>query len=59
MENIEKTRWSRLVRDSRGATMVEYIVLITLILLVAVKAWRELGTQVSTKTNQAKDELTR
>lgn len=47
----------RLMRDQRGATMVEYIVIVALILLVALQAWRELGSRVNTKTEAARDAL--
>lgn len=47
----------RLVRDERGATMVEYIVIVALILLVALQAWQRLGTNVNTKTGAAADAL--
>lgn len=45
--------WTRLGRDTRGATMVEYVVILALILIVAIKAWTTLGQNVNTKTNAA------
>jgi Flp pilus assembly pilin Flp len=50
-------RFRSLARDQRGATMVEYNVIVALILLVALQAWKNLGTAVSTKTQKAADEL--
>lgn len=45
--------WIRLSRDTRGATMVEYVVILALILIVAIKAWGTLGTNVNTKVDAA------
>jgi Flp pilus assembly pilin Flp len=50
-------RFRALARDQRGATMVEYIVIVALILLVALQAWKNLGTNVNTKTQTAADAL--
>jgi Flp pilus assembly pilin Flp len=49
--------WTSLMRDSRGATMVEYIVIVALILIVALEAWTRLGKNVQTKTDAAADAL--
>ena len=46
-------KWSRLGRDSRGATMVEYIVIVAMVFLAGVTAWDKLGKAVSTKTDAA------
>jgi Flp pilus assembly pilin Flp len=51
------TKLTRLMRDTRGATMVEYIVIVAVILLVALKAWESLGTNVSERTNDAAEAL--
>lgn len=50
-------RFRSLGGDQRGATMVEYIVIVALILLVALQAWKNLGSNVSTKTQNAADAL--
>lgn len=47
------SKWSRLGRDSRGATMVEYIVIVAMVFLAGVTAWDKLGKAVSTKTDSA------
>ncbi len=52
-----RKHWTELVRDSRGATMVEYIVIVALILIVALEAWQRLGENVNTKTGEAADAL--
>jgi Flp pilus assembly pilin Flp len=54
--------WARersraLTGDTRGATMVEYIVIVTLVFLVALTAWRTLGERVNAKTQAAADAL--
>jgi|SoiMethySBSTD1v2_1073268.scaffolds.fasta_scaffold06467_7 Flp pilus assembly pilin Flp len=54
---MDSKSWMRLDRDTRGATMVEYIVIVALILLVALTAWQKLGTQVKAKTDKAATEL--
>lgn len=46
-------RFRTLARDQRGATMVEYIVIVALILLVALSAWKNLGKNVNAKTEEA------
>jgi Flp pilus assembly pilin Flp len=50
-------KWIKLAGDTRGATMVEYVVIITLILIAALTAWRALGTAVAQKTQQAAQAL--
>jgi Flp pilus assembly pilin Flp len=50
-------RFRALARDQRGATMVEYIVIVALILLVALQAWKSLGTNVNAKTEKAAEAL--
>jgi Flp pilus assembly pilin Flp len=56
-ETMNFNRFRTLARDQRGATMVEYIVIVALILLVALQAWKNLGTNVNTKTQNAADAL--
>ncbi len=50
-------RFRALARDQRGATMVEYIVIVALILLVALQAWKNLGKNVNAKTEKAVEAL--
>ncbi|MGZ8375777.1 MAG: Flp family type IVb pilin [Gemmatirosa sp.] len=47
----------RLVGDDRGATMVEYALLVALIALVVIGAVTVLGTAASTKLDQAAQSL--
>ena len=40
-----------LKRDTRGLSTVEYVILLALIAVVAISAWRAFGTSVVTKVN--------
>lgn len=51
------SKWMRLARDTRGATMVEYVVIVTLVFIVALTAWKNLGKAVEKKTQKAATEL--
>ncbi len=42
---------TRLARDRRGANMVEYIILVGVIALIGLVAFRTFGTNVSNKVN--------
>ncbi len=44
--HLTKGRFSRLVRDKRGATMVEYAILLFLVLVVASAVYRQVGKNV-------------
>jgi Flp pilus assembly pilin Flp len=46
-----------LIKKSRGATMVEYALLIIAIMLLAAAAYRKLGGQVSTNADKSTTEL--
>jgi len=54
---LAKERSRMLAGDMRGATMVEYIVIVSLVFLVALTAWRTLGQNVNIKTQAAADAL--
>jgi pilus assembly protein Flp/PilA len=43
----------RAVRDSRGATMAEYAILVAVIAIVVIAGARTLGTSVNTRLNNA------
>lgn len=42
----------RLVRDRKGANMVEYIILVGMVALIAFAGFKYFGSQVQTKINQ-------
>lgn len=44
-----------LIRDQRGAGMTEYIILVGVIAMLAIVAFRFFGSSVSTKINQQSD----
>ena len=54
---VAKEKSKMLASDARGATMVEYIVIVSLIFLVALGAWRALGQNVNTKAQAAAQAL--
>ena len=43
------------VKDTRGANLVEYIILVGVIAMLAIVAFRFFGSSVSTKINQQSD----
>ncbi len=47
---MEKIR--RLIQDKRGANMVEYIIVVAVIALVAIAAFRTFGKSVDAKTTE-------
>jgi Flp pilus assembly pilin Flp len=47
----------RLIRDKRGANMVEYIIVVAVIALIAIAAFRTFGTNVSQKVNDKATEV--
>jgi Flp pilus assembly pilin Flp len=51
-------RVTRAIRDSRGATMAEYAILVAVIALVVILAARALGNSVSTKLGNAAAQIT-
>lgn len=46
------TKLNKLVRDVRGAGMTEYIILVGVIAMLAIIAFRFFGSSVSTKISQ-------
>lgn len=52
---MEKIR--RLIQDKRGANMVEYIIVVAVIALIAIAAFRTFGQNVSSKVNQKASEV--
>jgi Flp pilus assembly pilin Flp len=43
----KSTKFSKLIQDKRGATMVEYAILLFLILVIAAVVYRQVGKNVS------------
>lgn len=48
--NMDKIR--RLIQDKRGANMVEYIIVVAVIALIAIAAFRTFGNNLNAKTNE-------
>lgn len=46
MNMIKSSKFSKLVKDKRGATMVEYAILLFLILVIAAAIFKTLGQSV-------------
>ena len=47
----------RLIKDNRGANMVEYIIVVAVIALIAIAAFRTVGTNLNSKTNEKANEI--
>lgn len=48
---------STVVRDERGLSTVEYVIILVLIAAAAIVSWQTLGTKVTGKLNDANNEL--
>lgn len=48
-----RSRWRGLLRDERGATMVEYAILLALILVASAALFKTLGQTVNTSASKA------
>ncbi|HVW29681.1 MAG TPA: hypothetical protein VHC69_30165 [Polyangiaceae bacterium] len=55
MKLAKQSRFSKLARDQRGAGMVEYIILVGIVALLAIVAFKYFNTSVKTKVNQQAD----
>lgn len=52
---MEKIR--RLIQDKRGANMVEYIIVVAVIALVAIAAFRTFGKAVDSKVKEKESDV--
>jgi Flp pilus assembly pilin Flp len=43
---------NRFLRDTRGANLVEYIILVGVVALIALAGFKAFGTSVTTKINE-------
>jgi len=55
MKLVKQRRFNKLVRDQRGAGMVEYIILVGVVALLAIAAFKYFNSSVKTKVNQQAD----
>jgi Flp pilus assembly pilin Flp len=56
MNNVQN-KIASIVRDQRGAGLVEYLLLVGLIAIICIAAFTEFGDTVSTKTGEFKDKV--
>lgn len=54
---VSPSRSKSLLRDTRGATAVEYALMLVAILLIVAGAFKTLGQKVGEKANKAASEL--
>jgi Flp pilus assembly pilin Flp len=52
MKLVSLSKFNKLVRDQRGAGMVEYIILVGVVALLAIAAFKFFNTSVKNKVNQ-------
>ena len=59
MSKITKTKkqMPSLLKDQRGLTTVEYIIILCLIAVVGFAVWRKFGETVKTRVGEANDTL--
>ena len=57
MSLIEKLRLSRLCRDQRGLTTVEYVILLAMVAVVAVASWKTFGSNIATYLQKSSDKV--
>lgn len=55
--NLKSARLAALLGDTRGAGLVEYIILVGLIALAALAGFQYFGTQVNTKARNLGDRV--
>ena len=58
MNMIKSTKFSKLIKDKRGATMVEYAILLFLILVIAAAIFKTLGSSVNGAGSSAVGQFT-
>ncbi|MGI6295651.1 MAG: Flp family type IVb pilin [Armatimonadota bacterium] len=46
------------IKDEEGVTMVEYALILALVAIVAITAWKTLGTGIKNAVTEAGDEVT-
>jgi Flp pilus assembly pilin Flp len=57
MKSITHKKFNRLVKGTRGATLVEYALMLLLVLIAGFAAFRTLGQSASTATMSASAKL--
>jgi len=54
---IKSNKFTKLIQDKKGATMVEYAILLFLILVIAAVVYKQVGTNVKTAGQSAADQF--
>ena len=58
MNNSQKHQAkSELLRDTRGLSTVEYVILMAIVVVGAVATWNEIGTKVKGKLGESRNDL--
>ncbi|MBZ0117798.1 MAG: hypothetical protein K8H88_12420 [Sandaracinaceae bacterium] len=58
MKKVKKSnRLAALLRDERGLTTVEYIIILCLIAIVGFAVWKKFGATVKTKVSDSTDTI--
>lgn len=52
MSTTKMNKGTSLIKDSRGANLVEYIILVGVIALIAIAGFKTFGNKVSDKVNE-------
>ena len=56
-ENMMLTRLSKFLRNSKGATAIEYALIASLIAVVAITAMRNIGTKIASQLQNIANNL--
>jgi Flp pilus assembly pilin Flp len=57
MKTTIQNKLASIVRDQKGAGLVEYLLLVGLIAIICIAAFSEFGDTVSSKTGEFKDKV--
>jgi pilus assembly protein Flp/PilA len=55
--NKKQNRLHKLVKDTRGANLVEYIILVGVVALIALAGYKIFGDQVTAKISEQSDSV--
>lgn len=54
---VQNNNAKTLVRDEEGLSTVEYVIILFLIAIIGIAAWKKFGTSVSRKVDTATDSV--
>jgi Flp pilus assembly pilin Flp len=57
MKFINSIRSLALVRDTRGLSTVEYVIILCLVAVMAIGTWRNFGNAITSRIGSATDEV--